>query len=698
MTSVLHLRDVLTRHWAGLRAVWRREFNSLLVLPQTYAIASAYFIVSGIFFVSLLNTSHVPDLEQYYSNIASTLIVLAPVVAMRSFAEERATGSLEMFLAWPVSRTVAVLGKFSVNVVFTWVLLSISWVYVRILSGFAQIETTKQLSGFLALLLLALAFNAVSLAISATATSVAGGAFFAFLVLLGTWTLQWADGWPLAKSLAAFSPARRIQAAEQGVIYPNDLAYFAVVTVLGLALTVAFLERNRSGRRRTNDLRIAGAALAAGILVTAPGVAFARSSGEWDLTPGQRYTLSTLSHNIVKRVHSTVTFDAFVDPHSAEAVQIRNLVRRYRAAGVNAALTVVDPDGQPGRMKALGVKGYGSLLIGLDSRTELVDHFGEVAITSAIYHLSRPERPRACFLFGHGERTIADTSGSGYSGFATSLRRLGYDPTDLALAAPGGDETLGSCAIVVVGGGTVPLLPAEVDRLRRYADEQGRLLVFAEGGQTAPDALNAVLAGAKLSAGSGPVSDTSSLRNDPTSIVAVGYPSESPVTADLQQSKVPVVFVAPQPVTAGAADAQNQNSATTIIETSADGSWSGAADTKRHYGLAATADRSHIASGPGPGGKATPEIRRSRVALVGSAEVAANRYIGMLGNEDFVTGLTQWVAEDVPIIGAGRDPGGVRELHLTSAQQRTVVRKAVILPGLAAIVPLPVVLLRRKRG
>jgi hypothetical protein len=86
------------------------------------------------------------------------------------------------------------------------------------------------------------------------------------------------------------------------------------------------------------------------------------------------------------------------------------------------------------------------------------------------------------------------------------------------------------------------------------------------------------------------------------------------------------------------------------------------------------------------------------VALVGSAEVAANRYIGLLGNEDFVTGLTQWVAEDVPIIGAGRDPGGVRELHLTSAQQRTVVRKAVILPGLAAIVPLPCVLLRRKRG
>jgi len=113
------IRLRLSRESNALLAVWRREFNSLIVLPQTYAIASAFFVVSGIFFVTLLNTTHTPDLEQYYSNIASTLIVLAPIVAMRSFAEERSTGSLETFLAWPISRTITTVGKFTVNVVFT---------------------------------------------------------------------------------------------------------------------------------------------------------------------------------------------------------------------------------------------------------------------------------------------------------------------------------------------------------------------------------------------------------------------------------------------------------------------------------------------------------------------------------------------------------------------------------------------------
>jgi ABC-type transport system involved in multi-copper enzyme maturation permease subunit len=682
----------------ALFAVWRRELNSLLVLPQTYAIAGAYLVVSGIFFVTLLNTTHTPDLEQYYSNIASTLIVLAPIVAMRSFAEERSTGSLETFLAWPISRTVTVLGKFSVNVAFTWVLLSISWVYVRILSGFAHIETTKQLSGFIALLLLGLAFNAVALAVSAVATSVAGGAFFAFLVLLGTWTLQWADGWPLAKSLAAYSPARRIQAAEQGVIYPSDLAYFAIVTAIGLVLTVALLERQCGTTRRKNTIRVAAAAVATVTVVAVPGVAFAHSDGQWDLTPGQRYTLTTLSKSIVTRVHGPVTLEAFVDPKSAEAVQIRNLVRRYQATGVRALLTIVDPDAQPGRMKSLGVKGYGQMLVGLNGKTELVDHFGEVAITTAIYHLSRPEPPRACFSFGHGERSISDTSESGYSGLASRLHQIGYETTTIALAAPGGDALLGSCTLVIVGGGTVPWLADEVGLLRHFAD-RGRLLVFAEGGQGAPDTANRLLPNVKISVGGDVVRDESSLRNDPASVVAFGYPSESPVTAHLQQERVPVVFVAAHPVrVADDARERDQASATTIVETSTAGSLSATGDTKQRYALAATADRSSIAGGTGPDDRANATINRSRVGVVGSADVAGNRYLDILGNADFVTGLIQWVAEDVPIIAAGRDPGGVRQLHLTAGQQRAVVRKAVILPSLASIVPLPLVLVRRKRG
>ena len=60
--------------------ILRRELRALALLPQTYAIAAAYVVISGVFFVNLLVSSQVPDLKQYYSNVASTLIVLVPIV------------------------------------------------------------------------------------------------------------------------------------------------------------------------------------------------------------------------------------------------------------------------------------------------------------------------------------------------------------------------------------------------------------------------------------------------------------------------------------------------------------------------------------------------------------------------------------------------------------------------------------------
>ena len=58
-------------------AVIRKELRSLVTLPHTYAIAAAFLAISGTFFLTFLIQSNLPDLEQYYSNIASTLLVLA---------------------------------------------------------------------------------------------------------------------------------------------------------------------------------------------------------------------------------------------------------------------------------------------------------------------------------------------------------------------------------------------------------------------------------------------------------------------------------------------------------------------------------------------------------------------------------------------------------------------------------------------
>ena len=174
--------------------VLRREMRALLALPQTYAIAAAYLLISGIFFVNILISTQSPDLGQYYSNIASTLIVLFPIVAMRSFAEERKSGTLDLSLSWPVSRAGLVMGKFVANTLFVWILTSVVWIYVRILSGLASVDMARTTGGFIGMLLLGMAFSALALMVSARTASPTAAAFVGFGLLLLLWILDYAPG------------------------------------------------------------------------------------------------------------------------------------------------------------------------------------------------------------------------------------------------------------------------------------------------------------------------------------------------------------------------------------------------------------------------------------------------------------------------------------------------------------------------
>ena len=673
-------------------AVLRRELLSLVLLPQTYAIAAVYVVVSGVFFVSLLGTSGTPDLERFYSNLAATLVVLVPIIAARGLAEERARGSLDVTLSWPLSRLGLVLATFTANVLFAWALVSTSWIYVRILSHYGSVEVGKQAAGYVALLALAAAFSAVALAISARSPSVAGGAFLAVLVLLAGWSVQYADRWPLGRTLAALSPARRIESAEQGVLYPADLAYFAVVVIIGLAVTLALLDRQRGLPKRRYLRRLALCAAVTAVIAAGAGIG-GRLPGQVDLTPTQRFTLTGASRDVGRAVHGPIQVLAFVDPSSPEAVQIRNLVRRYRAAGVGLSLDVVDPDRQPGRMKELGVSGYGQLLVRVGGHQELVDHFGEIALTSAIYRAGRDHVRQACFTIGHGERRIDDDSPNGYRGLAASLSGIGYASRPIALAATGAAAELAGCDEVIVPGGAGPFETDEAALVADYLHHGGRMAVLAEGGSTDPASVNRLLADFGVELRPGTVHDAVSLAGDPASVVALDYPSDSPVTTALAGAQRPTLVVGAQEIavhTGGGprADAAG-DSVTPLLQTSP-AAWVGdAADQTARRIVAVAIDRSAVAG---------REESRTRVAVVGSVEVGANRFLPRFANNALLSSLVQWTAAEPEILGAGRDPGGVRKIELTGADQADIVRRAVVFPALAAIVPLPVVVRRLKRG
>lgn len=679
--------------------VLRRELRALVRLPQTYGIAAAYLVISGIFFVNILISTEVADLASYYSNIANTLLVLVPVVAMRSFAEERRSGALAISLTWPTSRTGLVLGKFAANTVFVWSLASVVWLYFSLVGGMASIQGSRTGGGWIGLLLMAMAFSALALMVSARTASTTAAAFLGFGLLLFLWILEYAPGW-IGDGLRALGPAAHFEAFPRGVLYGDDVAYFLAVTALGLGLTVSALNRDRPGRT-ARSLVQRGAILGLVLGLGVGGTALAADvDAKVDLTADGRNTLTDATRKVLAEVRAPIRVTGFAQPFSAEEAQFRALVKQYRAAGADIFSDQVDPDVQPARARAAGVGLYGEILVEIGDRREVIDGPTEGALTSALHRLGATTVRRACVTVGHGERSVADESRQGLSTVAAQLQsRLFYEVKTIALAVAGAREELAGCTLVLVAGPQVPFLPEELALLEEYGRSNGRLVVLVDGAGGPRDQLNALLAPWGVAYGSGVVADLSALADDPGSVVSSSYPSSSPATLRLRERDLPVVFVNSAPVIGTPVAVEDGHVSPLILSSSK--SWLAATPGGPRTGgaegpftLAALVDRSRVTEGGG----APMAIDRTRVGVVGSVEVVANRGLELLGNGDFMLALVQWVARDDDLVAAVRPSTGLYKLVLTEGQRDRLIRQGIVFPSLVMLLPLPLALLRLKRG
>ncbi|WP_033384851.1 ABC transporter permease subunit, partial [Sporichthya polymorpha] len=428
----------------------KRELTSLILWPATYLIAAAYIVISGILFIDLVSSNNSADLESYYANTVNTLLVLCPILGARSIAEERASGALQISLAWPISRWAMVGSKFIANTLVTWLIVSVAWIYYVRLDAIAEPEFARSLGGWIGLLLLSAMFNGVSLAISSRMNTSVGAAFLSFVVLL---VLRLISFLPenLRGKVDQFSPLDRLNPMLDGVLPGEDVAYFLVLAAAALSIAVYSLGRRRAGSdRRVIAQRVAAVVGVTAFVVGTPAVAGA-ASGEIDLTPGDRESVSTATKEVLAKLGDVpMTLTAFSPTVSLEASQARATVRKYAAVGANIQIKIIDPDISPALARASGVIDYNDYLLTVGGKSREIDSLVETTLTAAIAELWETDPPLACFTQGHGERRINDVQPEGLTSFAARLRFMGWKTGEVFLSATGASELLGQCDVVLV--------------------------------------------------------------------------------------------------------------------------------------------------------------------------------------------------------------------------------------------------------
>jgi ABC-2 type transport system permease protein len=236
----------------GFCATFRREFASLWLTHLAWILLFALVVLQGAVFVSIVATFaataepnfDVGPLQAFYGQsvlVPLTYLFLCPALTMRSFAEERRSGTIENLLSAPIDIPAIVLGKFAAALVTFTLLWLPSVAYPLILRQVVDIDWHTVATSYLGIY----GLGAGLLAIGILCSVVARGQFIAlilttgvFLLFLFLGTAQYAlDDGRLRLLFDQVAIQSQLAEMSQGIISLRRVAFDATLVALPLFLS-----------------------------------------------------------------------------------------------------------------------------------------------------------------------------------------------------------------------------------------------------------------------------------------------------------------------------------------------------------------------------------------------------------------------------------------------------------------------------
>ena len=244
------------------RALVRRELSAFFQGPTGFIIIAAMMFLIGLGFLVVLSglngeATPMPATQVFYGTYFFWVILLliAPVITMRSFAMERASGTYESLMTAPVGDWQVVLSKFAGALIFymiLWVPLLICSVVVRFYVGeSAVLGLGTMFTSALGILMVGCLYMSIGCFASAltrnqAVAAVSGFALGAALFFTGFFSYFAGDRTDWLSQLARYiSLANHMESFTRGVIDLGAIVFFLSLTGLFLYLTHKVVESRR---------------------------------------------------------------------------------------------------------------------------------------------------------------------------------------------------------------------------------------------------------------------------------------------------------------------------------------------------------------------------------------------------------------------------------------------------------------------
>ena len=253
-----------------MKIIWiiaKKDLSSFFSSPVFYSLTSVFLILNGFIFFNILNYFSLQSfqvqqrpqssfglnlnemvIEPSFHNMAVILLLIIPLVTMRSFAEEKKSKTFALLLSSPIHLKEIIIGKFLSCMIVIGLMVLLSAYSTGYLIVVGDPEIGPILTGYLGIFLITGCYVSMGLFASSLTDNQIIAAVISFGLALFMWIIGWgaqAGGSGLSQLLEYLSLITHLEHFLKGLINSSDLIYYLSFITFGLFLTHRVLESSR---------------------------------------------------------------------------------------------------------------------------------------------------------------------------------------------------------------------------------------------------------------------------------------------------------------------------------------------------------------------------------------------------------------------------------------------------------------------
>ncbi|WP_165444091.1 Gldg family protein [Lachnoclostridium sp. Marseille-P6806] len=423
-------------------SIYKREFISYFHSLIGWVFIALFWFIVSLFVAGYNLIGRKSGIVGAFSITEIILMILLPILTMRSFSDERRQKTDQLIYTAPVSIGRAVLGKYlAVSAVYTIPVIGFC-AYPFLLSKFGQEPIAQDFSAIFGLWLYGLACIAICVFVSSLTESPMIAAVISFLLLLASYLVPMVSrmisvmGNAVTRVIGALDMISPFESLMSGRLSVTAVLYFLTVIALFLFLTVQVIQKRRYVvSRKTFSIGAYSSAMIAAAVISAvvlnlTAAQIPDSIGVRDVSANQLYALSDVTKEYLSRMDQDVTIYVLTnegdgDKTLGETLSLMadyssHLTVRYIDPAVNPDFVRQYTDSTELYANSLIVdNGTKSRIVGMDSIYEREENLmagtatvtgydGEGQIVSALSYVTSNRTPVIYVLTGHGELSLDD--------------------------------------------------------------------------------------------------------------------------------------------------------------------------------------------------------------------------------------------------------------------------------------------------